>query len=504
MSIRSPFARAASVGVVLALAGCASPHAGDPAAVEPAAGRVADVPADVSSAESAPSPDRQPVATAQQPSRTRRVLSAAERAVLDDPTFKRRLVESYIAETEIEPGVDVEERELIGKAIEAISAEKLDEAVKILTAAATEEASASVDFMLATVHAQRDDLDAAIRASERAVQKYPKFRRAWRGLADMHYRRGDFDKARKPLTRVIELGGGDAVTYGILGVVHAKRGDDIAAESAFRRANLLAPDDLNWKRGLAESFFKQERFADAAALFSSLIREQPDNAELWIAQGRAYGAMNQPMKAAQNFEVVDGLGKSTSESLNGLGVIYANEGLYDLAVGAYVRALEVDAKASPDRAILAADYLGRNGALDSMRTLLDGLAKHRADGLDQKQQQTVLRLRQRLAAAQGEGAEQRAVLESLVELDPTDGQALIDLARYWADQQDTARAILHFERAANIDAFEAKAKLRHAELLVRDGKFAEALPLIRRAHTLDPRDAVRDFMKQVERAAQIR
>lgn len=500
MSIRTPIVRAAWAGVALALAGCASPHGAGPDAVEPSAGRVAaDAPAESSMPSDRPSAPATPQAA---PKRT--PLSAAERAVLDDPTFKRRLVESYIAETDIEPGVTLEERERIGKAIEAISAEKLDEAVKILNEERTEASSASIDFMLATVEAQRDDLDAAIRATETAVQKYPKFRRAWRGLADMHYRRGEFEKARKPLTRVIELGGGDAVTYGILGVVHAKLGDDIAAESAFRRANLLAPDDLNWKRGLAESFFKQERFADAAALFHSLIREQPDNAELWIAQGRAYGAMNQPMKAAQNFEVVDGLGKSTSESLNGLGVIYANEGLHDLAVDAYVRALAVDAKASPDRAILAADYLGRNGALDPMRKLLDGIDEHRDGALDAKQQQTVLRLRQRLSAAQGEGDEQREVLEKLVELDPADGQALIDLARYWAGQKDAARAILYFERAANIDAFEAKAKLRHAELLVRDGKFAEALPLIRRAHTLDPRDAVRDFMKQVERAAQNR
>ena len=61
-----------------------------------------------------------------------------------------------------------------------------------------------------------------------------------------------------------------------------------------------------------------------------------------------------------------------------------------------------------------------------------------------------------------------------------------------------------FERAAGIEGFEADAKVRHAQLLVGQRRYAEALPLLRRAQAIQPRDNVQEYLEQVERAAQAR
>ena len=58
--------------------------------------------------------------------------------------------------------------------------------------------------------------------------------------------------------------------------------------------------------------------------------------------------------------------------------------------------------------------------------------------------------------------------------------------------------------AAAIEAFEADAKVRHAQLLVGLGRYSEALPLLRRAQTVKPPENIQEYMEQVERVANSR
>ncbi len=71
-------------------------------------------------------------------------------------------------------------------------------------------------------------------------------------------------------------------------------------------------------------------------------------------------------------------------------------------------------------------------------------------------------------------------------------------------QGDAEKAIFYYERAQSIEKFEADAKVRHAQLLVGKGKYDEALPLLRRAQTIKPRDDVQKYLEQVERIAKAR
>jgi hypothetical protein len=60
-------------------------------------------------------------------------------------------------------------------------------------------------------------------------------------------------------------------------------------------------------------------------------------------------------------------------------------------------------------------------------------------------------------------------------------------------------------RAAAIsEKFEADAKVRLAQLLVGQGKYSEALPLPRRAQTINLRDNVQQYLDQVERLSKSR
>ncbi|MFY9340872.1 MAG: tetratricopeptide repeat protein, partial [Planctomycetota bacterium] len=304
------------------------------------------------------------------------------------------------------------------------------------------------------------------------------------------------------LTRVVELGGGDALTFGLLGFALGSGDDHLGAESAYRMAVMLDPTTLDWRLGLARSLYRQRRHADTAALCGTMIAQHPDRAELWLLQASAHVGMNELRKAAEGFELVDRLGKATAENLYTLGDIYTNEDLPDLASGAYVRAIAKEAK--PERALRAAKALAVRGAHPDCKKVVDALDHAQGGKLDDAAKKDVLRLRARIAAATGAGEDEARVLEQIVVLDPLDGEALILLGQYHGRRGEPERAVLQFERAAAIPAFEADAKVRHAQLLVGQGRYADALPLLRRAQVVRPREHVQTFLDQVERTAQAR
>ena len=428
--------------------------------------------------------------------------TGSDLSIWTDPDFRRRFVESYIAETDIEPRVSIDERDVMREILDLISAEDFDGATLKLQEEGGPAASAVFDFTLANIHFQRENLEPAAAAYEVAVQKHPKFKRAWRNLGLIRVRQSDFPRAAEALSRVLELGGADGVTYGLLGYSYSNMGNELSAESAYRMASLLEPETLDWKMGLARSFFQQEQYGAAASLCGNLIEANPDSADLWLLQANAFVGMNEPMRAAENFELVDRLGKSTADSLNMLGDIYINEELFDVAVTSYVRALEMDPEGSPARIIRAAKVLTAQGAYSETVELVTRIEELVGEGLATEEKKDLLKLRARVAVAEGAGEEEARVLEEIVELDPLDGEALILLGQHAERSGAPEKAVFYYERATGLEDFEADASVRHAQLLVRQNKYVEALPLLRRAQAVDPRENVQEYLDRVERAAQ--
>lgn len=424
-----------------------------------------------------------------------------ELSVWRDPGFRRQFALSYMAETDVEPRPTSDERKLLEEVLELISAERLDEAAALLAEERNEASGAVVDFTLANLHFQAERLDEAAVEYEAAVEKFPRFRRAWKNLGLIRVRQGDFAGAAPALARVIELGGGDALTWGLLGYAWAAQERHPSAETAYRMACALDPATLDWQMGLARALFKQERFADAAALCGQLIGQHPERTDLWLLQANAFLGLQRPLDAAGNYEMVDRLGGSTADSLNMLGDIYVNEQLDDLAADCYLRALDLRPEGGPDRALRAARVLVSRGSLAEARRLIAHVETALGPALQDAQRKDLLKLRSRLAVAEGAGDEEARVLEEIVALDPLDGDALILLGQHASRTGSPEKAVFWFERAASLETHEADAKLAHAQLLVGQGRYAEALPLLRRAQDLKPAEAVAKYLEQVEKAA---
>lgn len=447
-----------------------------------------------------------PTPTQEEPSMPTRItrLSKAELEIWNNPQFQKDFARSYIAETEIEPRVTVEEREQMQEVLDLVSSDEMDEAAKLLKKNLTEKSSAVFDFTLANIYFQQEKLEKAAEFYQAAVQKHAKFRRAWKNMALVHIRLNNPEDALPALTRVVELGGGDSLSFGLLGFAYSSVENSLSAESAYRMAILLDPETFDWKMGLARSLFRQQQYATAAALCQQLIADNPNNADLWLLQANAYIGLDKPLEAAKNYEFVESMGKSTPASLRMLGDIYINEGLYETAVDAYSRAIDKQPDADSVRVIRAAKVLAARNATAEARQLIDKIEAVRSERLDDATMKELLKLRARVAVARGHNKKQAQILEEIIELDPLDGEALILLGQHYRHRGKIEKAVFYYERAASLDKYEADAKLHHAKLLVSQGKYTKALPLLRRVQQLKPRQGIQEFLEQVERVAKNR
>ncbi len=424
--------------------------------------------------------------------------------IWNDPVFKKQFIGAYGINAELEPRVTPEEVAILEK-IRPMMAEDLPKAELTLKKQMKPDCSAILDFTLGGIQFQQDNMKEALENYQKAATKFPSFRRAWRNLGLIHVRNGKYDDAINAFTKMIELGGGDAYSYGLLGFAYASKQDYQAAEAAYRNALLLQPDNTEWRLGLTRCVFKQQKFEDAVTLLEVLIDRYPEKTDFWLLQAQAYLGMKQPLKAAQDLQAIDSLGKSTVDSLNTLGDICLSENLMDLAVDAYKRAIDADVKKSLARPFQSADMLASRGALAQAKQLTDHIRDVFSKDMAEADRRKLLKLEARLSMADGGGtAETAKVLEEILKLDPLDGETLMLLGQYYNSQNEPDKAIFYYERAESLDAYEVKAKLRHAQVLIGLGRYTDAVPLLRRAQEVKPNEDIARYIEQVERIAKTR
>lgn len=424
-------------------------------------------------------------------------------AIWNDPVFQKQFIGGYGFNAEIEPRVTPDEVKILEK-VRPLMANDLPGAEAMLAKQIKPASSAILDFTLGGIQFQQDKMNDALANYQKAVEKFPSFRRAWRNLGLIHARNAKYDDAIAAFTKMIELGGGDAYSYGLLGFAYAAKQDYQAAEVSYKNALLLQPLNTEWRLGLTRCVFKQEKFEDAASLLDVLIEKYPDKIEFWLLQANTYIGMKQPLKAAINLEAVDRLGKAGADTLYLLGDIYVTENLPDLAVRAYQRAVDADPNQSLARPLRSAEVLAARGAVTQAQLVVAHVSKSaiKQEGAERSK---LLKLEARLSMAQsGGGPETVKVLEEIIKLDPLDGEGLLLLGQHYSRQNEPDRAIFYYERASSIDAFEGQAKLRQAQVLVGMRRYGDAIPLLRRSQEIKPRDDIARYLADVERAARSR
>ncbi len=421
-------------------------------------------------------------------------------SIFDDPEWRKHFLGSYGFLSGAEPQIAEDERALLPEVLELLETNPQG-AIELLESKLVPGSSAALDFLLANLYFQNGKLEAAADYYERALGKFPDFRRAHKNFGLLLVQKGEHQGALVHLSRAVELGDRDGRNYGLMGHAYLNLENHLAAEVAYRNAILQQPDTRDWKLGLARSLLALEHYRDAIALFDQLLEENPDDATAWMLQANAYLGVDQPLAAAVNLEAVRMLGKAPTSSLVLLGDIYMTAHMPELAKSAYLAAIASDQGGAQFRtAYRAADLLIRTRSWGEAQEILTSIDARYAKQLSEEDQLDVLTLQARLARGQGREQDAARLLESVVQRDGTRGEALIELAAYHHSRGEQEKALLLIERAENLEGFEYEALLDHAQFMVAARDYRKAAELLRRALAIKSEPRVAAYLSRVEQA----
>lgn len=421
-------------------------------------------------------------------------------ALWKDPEFVKSFIGSYAFLIGYEPKISDQEKDVLRSLVDLIKANP-QAAITQLRPQIKAGSSAAFDFILANLYFQEGKLTEAEKFYKNAVQKYPNFRRAYKNLGLVQVQAGNFKDAIPSISRALELGEVDGRAYGLLAYGYLTEGKYYPAEAAYRQAILIQPNQKDWKIGLARCLLETERYNEAVSLFDTLLQDEPDNSDYWLLQSNAYIGNEQSLRAAQNLEVVRRMGKAELSTLTLLGDIYMNNMIPELALSAYLSAVEMAEPKDVKALLRAANILTRSTNFEQAANLISDIRERTDISLSPEQDLELLNQEAKIARAEGDEAAAVEILNKIVERDALNGEAIIELANYYADKDMLPEAINRYEQAAKINAFERQALIAHGQTLVRKAQYRKALPLLKRALQLETEPNLEDYTARVERAA---
>jgi tetratricopeptide (TPR) repeat protein len=441
-----------------------------------------------------------------------------------DPKFVRDFVGSYGFLSDVEPRVSAEEQAALGTIRELFDQSKFREAEAYLAAFIKEtekptdpkkvpaEISPAMVFVLGNLYFQADRPEEARRAFLEAIRRFPRFRRAHTNLAYLYISQNKTDEAMPMLQKAIELGENSARAYGLLGYCHLLKKDAVAAENAYRQAYLLDASSRDWKLGLAQALMAQEKYPEAANLLGTLIEENPNDRQLWLQQTNALLAMERKDEAIVNLEALRLKGIADEANLNLLGNLHMDRNEPQLALLAYLAAMDKATTLDVRRALKSARILNDYGFPDKAEQFIARIRVKSGDQLPPADLTALLLAEVRVAEAKGETGRKGALLNQLLELNPADGEVLLELARHKdqlsRDEQDeetraalVAEARTNYQLAARIESAAYPSNLALGQMLVRERRYSEALTHLQSALNLKKSESLEQYLSRVRRAA---
>jgi len=418
----------------------------------------------------------------------------------NDAEFAKTFTASYGVLSGYEPEISDAEKEALRGLLQTIKNNPRT-AITMLEPQITPKSSGVFDFILANLYFQQGDLNNAQKWYSKAVRKYPNFRRAHKNLGLVLVQNGNFKQAIPVISKALALGDVDGRSYGLLGYSYLTEQLYYPAAAAYRQAILMQPNVRDWKLGLARCLVESKDYAAAIALFDTLIKEEPDNTDFWLLQANAYLGQGETLQASKNLEVVRRIGGAQVTTLTMLGDIYMNHSYPGLALSAYLEALQMSSNQNSQALMRASKLFTQTGNMEQAKTLIAQLRQQVGVNLSASDDLELLTLEAKIARSEGDDAKALASLTKIVERDALNGDALIELGNYYADQDDMDRAVTRYEQAQLISKFERPALIAHGQALIRKGIYKEALVLLKRALELESDQYLADYVERVERAA---
>lgn len=269
-----------------------------------------------------------------------------------------------------------------------------------------------------------------------AIQFKPDFVEAYQELSIVSIHRGKFDQAKQYYEKLLDLQPTveRQVQYaGILLMVDEPK----KAEHEFQEILNDNPENVDAKKGLADSFFRQKNFKEAISTYKSILDEYPENAFIWYSLAETYYRAQDHEAALEAIDEAIKL-ETAPEFFAFKGDFYIRHDNFERALEQYRLATNFDPRDPELRMRLGFIYrvLDRpNDALDAFDHALD-IDPYLSEALENKIE---------ILEALGNIEAARAVTEQLVRVQPENVKLGLNLAHHYMDNNGYKRASEIFE-----------------------------------------------------------
>ena len=410
-----------------------------------------------------------------------------------DEAFLKSFNGSYRIEARIEPNVTTEERGLLVEIQKLMADNKRAAALEKLKTNELTRTSAALTFNLANLYFESGDTKNSIIAYAAALKTYPSFRRAHHNLALALVRENDLEKALNHLTEAIRLGDSEGSTYGLLGYCRLFREEYASALQAYRLAQVTEPNVAEWKAGTAQCLQHLGDKTEAITLLEEVIRQRPLEASYSILKANIHLDLDQADQAVKALELPFRLKLLSADPTLTLAGLHLRANRNTSAQTAIDIAFSDKAALPSTSAVLR---LIHTASSQENWKLVKSLLEQTKTVMPDRSM-SIAKARY-LIASNEDVAAGIALLNKLVQEDPTDGEALLTLAKHFTDTKQPGAAELLFERATADSSTAYEAYVELTRLHVAQSRYAEAIIAADKALTLNPTESLRSYRQALQ------
>jgi tetratricopeptide (TPR) repeat protein len=345
------------------------------------------------------------------------------------------------------------------------------------------EVSATVLYVIGATYLALEQYVPAEAALKAALVPLPDYIRVHESLGLLYLRTERYEDARVHLARAAELGLNTAGLHAALGYVNMQAENWWGAIGAYQQALAMEQDNRNWQTALLQALNATQQHAAGLALVEQMLQDEPNGPDLWLYRAHLSLNADQRESALTSLETAMRLGDDSVANKQVAATLH-------LERGSIARAVELLKSASTEDLDFqfmdqALAWLVYENEWDYFRDLLAAVDQRRSS-LTELERSRLLTRRSSLQLRDGNQPAATASLQEAVELDASNGEALMALAQAYRDGRDYTRAELMFQRASTFDLYREGALVSLAQLAIDQQNFERALALLRDVVSRNP------------------
>jgi putative PEP-CTERM system TPR-repeat lipoprotein len=291
-------------------------------------------------------------------------------------------------------------------------------------------------------------------------------------LAILRTREGNYDGAAEAVERLMDKQGDNPLGLNLLGMVEMGRGDDAAAKAAFEDALKLDPSYIPAVRNLTELAERSGDHASVEAEWRRLLKASPGNEEAYLALAGIAIEQSRTDDALEFAQAAVSANPGRTRPRLMLARVLAVKDDLDAAGDVIQRGLDID-QDNVALLIQRGRIAAAEGETAKVREVVETLERE----LDESTPPAVWHSLAELQLAAGDGTGARLTFERVLQSEPEHTAALAAMVRIHLATEEVASARHRLDQLKVIDEHAPMVTALEADVLYREGRADEAIEL---------------------------